>query len=155
MPDEPQLTEPLELFYSYSHRDVDLRDELETHLSMLKRQKVISGWHDRGILPGEEWGGEIDEHLKTADLILLLVSPNFLASDFITENELQPLLEDAKRDGVTILWVAVSACLYKETEIANYQAANNPDRPLNTLRPAEVNKQLVNICEQIKSALDS
>jgi hypothetical protein len=57
---------PVEIFYSYSHKDEVLRDELEKHLSILKRQGVISGWHDRRIAAGSEWAGEIDEHLESA-----------------------------------------------------------------------------------------
>ncbi len=68
----PGPSQPIELFYSYSHRDETLRDELEKHLSLLKRQGVISAWHDRKILAGEEWKGEIDEHLDTADVIRFL-----------------------------------------------------------------------------------
>src|SRR3712207_4980803 len=93
MSKEPQPTEALELFYSYSHKDEDLRDELETHLSKLKRQKVISEWHDRGIAAGQEWGGEIDQHLKTADIILLLVSSDFLASNYCYDVELTLAME--------------------------------------------------------------
>ena len=65
---------PIEVFYSYSHKDEELRDELEKHLSILKRQGVIAGWHDRRIGAGRDWAGEIDTHLNAADVILLLIS---------------------------------------------------------------------------------
>src|SRR4051794_35120749 len=73
---------PLSLFYSYSSKDGALRDELETHLSLLMRQGVIRGWHDRRVEAGTEWERQIDEHLEAADVILLLVSADFLASDY-------------------------------------------------------------------------
>jgi putative transposase len=63
---------------SYSHKDETLRDKLETHLSLLKRQGYIASWHDRKIVAGQEWADEIDENFKTADIILLLVSANFI-----------------------------------------------------------------------------
>src|SRR5206468_1074670 len=78
---------PLELFFSYSHHDEALRDELEVHLSALKREGLIRPWHDRKIGPGKEWAGQIDERLKTADVILLLVSPHFVASDYCWDVE--------------------------------------------------------------------
>lgn len=63
------------LFFSYSHKDEALRDELETHLSMLKRQGIIETWHDRRIGAGKELSKEIDKNLEESDVILLLVSP--------------------------------------------------------------------------------
>jgi hypothetical protein len=77
MPDQP-----VNLYMSYSHRDEVLRDELAKHLSILRRQGVISDWHDRRIEPGAEWKAEIDRHLDSAQIILLLISSDFLASDY-------------------------------------------------------------------------
>ena len=70
------------LFFSYSHKDEALRDQLETQLAMLKRQGVIETWHDRRIGAGEEVHARISEHVEDDDIILLLVSPDFLASDY-------------------------------------------------------------------------
>lgn len=83
----------VEIFYSYSHRDEKLRDELEKHLSILRRQGVISGWHDRRIAPGSDWAGEIDEHLESAQVILLLISSDFLASDYCYDKEMMRAME--------------------------------------------------------------
>jgi hypothetical protein len=80
--------QPIEVFFSYSREDKPLRDKLEIHLSSLKRQDVISSWHDRQIVAGSEWEEEIDHHMRTADIILLLVSPNFVASKYCYEIEL-------------------------------------------------------------------
>jgi CHASE2 domain-containing sensor protein len=81
------------LVYSYSHRDDSLREELETHLALLKRQGVIAPWSDRKILAGEDWAGRIDERFKAADIILLLVSADFLRSNYCYEIEMQNALE--------------------------------------------------------------
>ena len=78
---------PIEVFCAYSHKDEDLRDELEKHLSTLKRSGIISVWHDRRISGGTEWEGEIDDHLNKADMILLLVSADFIASDYCYEKK--------------------------------------------------------------------
>src|SRR5690348_2719949 len=71
----------VKLFYSYSHKDEELRKELEKHLSILRRKGVIAEWHDRKIEAGVEWRTAIDDNLNNADVILLLISPDFLASD--------------------------------------------------------------------------
>ncbi|HWS87418.1 MAG TPA: tetratricopeptide repeat protein [Pyrinomonadaceae bacterium] len=132
MPDEPQLTEPLELFYSYSHRDEDLRDKLETHLSMLKRQKVINQWHDRGILAGEEWGGEIDEHLKAADIILLLVSADFLASDYCYDIELKLAMERHEKSEARVVPIILRPCDWSGAPFGKLQALPKNAKPVTT-----------------------
>ena len=68
---------PKKLFYSYSHRDEPLREQLEAHLTLLKREGFILDWHDRKIQAGTEWQRAIDENLNLADIILFLVSPFF------------------------------------------------------------------------------
>ena len=77
------------LFYSYSHIDERYRQKLEAHLSTLKRQGLISEWHDRQITPGSEWNKEIEKQLETARIILLLVSADFIHSEFCSSVELK------------------------------------------------------------------
>ncbi|MEA5447894.1 toll/interleukin-1 receptor domain-containing protein [Leptolyngbya sp. CCNP1308] len=83
----------LEVFFSYSHRDEDLRDELEKHLSNLKHQGFISAWHDRRIDAGLDWAQITDERLAAADVILLLISADFLSSDYCYGIEMKKALE--------------------------------------------------------------
>jgi len=83
----------IELFYSYAQEDEPLRAELEKHLSLLKRQGDISGWHNRDISAGKEWEQEIDAHLNRARIILLLVSPDFMASDYCYDIEVKRAME--------------------------------------------------------------
>lgn len=73
------------VFFSYTHHDESMRDELEIHLAMLKRQGLIEAWHDRRIGAGNEIDHTINVHLESANIILLLVSPHFLASDYCLE----------------------------------------------------------------------
>jgi hypothetical protein len=80
---------PIEIFISYSHKDEALREQLGTHLSLLRREGVIDEWHDRRIDAGQEWAGEIDAHLNSAAVILLLVSADFLASDYCYNLEMK------------------------------------------------------------------
>jgi internalin A len=94
----PQLmkdsdSKPLRLFYSYSHKDETLRDELETHLKLMQRQGLIETWSDRRITAGQEWKDKIDENLERAEIILLLVSADFIASDYCYDIEMKRALE--------------------------------------------------------------
>lgn len=84
---------PVTVFFSYSHRDEKLRDKLALHLSLLQKQGVIQSWHDRKITAGMEWAQAIDDNLNTADIILLLISDNFLASDYCYDIEMQRAME--------------------------------------------------------------
>jgi hypothetical protein len=80
---------PFSVFISYSHQDRALREELETHLSNLRRQNVITSWYDGNITPGTEWESQIFEHLNTDHIILLLISADFMASDFCYSLEMK------------------------------------------------------------------
>lgn len=141
------------LFISYSHHDKYWFEKLLVHLKPFERNNKIQVWHDKKIRVGEKWREAIEKALQSAKVAVLLVSPSFLFSDFIAEHELPVLLERAKKDGLVIFWIAVSASAYTETEIKDYQAAHNPKEPLDTLDAATLNRQLVKICQQIILAM--
>lgn len=84
---------PLNVFISYAHKDEDLKEELEVHLANLIQQKKINPWQDRALEPGKEWDAEIKAQLETAHIILLLVTPRFMASRYINDNELHRAME--------------------------------------------------------------
>jgi hypothetical protein len=83
---------------------------------------------------------------------VLLVSPHFLASDFIVDHELPPLLEAARKEGLVILWLHLSSCLYDETEIKHYQAVHDVSKPMDSLRSAAQAQVLAGVCRQLKAA---
>src|SRR5579864_5682051 len=91
MPDASK--QPIKLFYCYAREDKALRDQFETHLSGLKRYYHMTNWHDREILAGQNWEEAIDEQLKSADIIFLLISPDFMASDYCYGIEMQHALQ--------------------------------------------------------------
>lgn len=141
-----------QVFISYSHNDKDWLEKLQTVLKPLIRKGVVNIWDDTRIQAGQKWREEIKTALSGAKVAVLLVSPDFLASEFIAEGELPPLLKAAAGEGLTIIWVPVRDSLFTETEIAEYQAAFDPAHPLAGLSPAEVDKTLVEISKKIKAA---
>jgi TIR domain/Phage-integrase repeat unit len=153
----PTNPEPLQLrdhlFISYSHRDKKWLQELQKTLSPLSREGKIKLWADTEIEAGTKWREEISKALATAKVAVLLVTRNFLASDFIAKHELPPLLEAAEKEGLVILWIAVSSSMFKETGIDRYQAVNDPSKPLDRLSPPIQNQEWTRIGEKIKKAV--
>src|SRR5512145_104173 len=122
--------EPLRVFVSYSQKDDTLRGELETHLKLLVRQGIISPWTDRDIVPGEEWRSRIEEQLETADLILLLVSANFLASDFIRNEELKRAIQRPDAGEARVIPILLRPCDWRGTPFAKLQGLPKNVRPI-------------------------
>ena len=88
----PAAVRPITLFYSYAHEDEDLRSRLEVHLAALRRSGLIRDWHDHFIVPGQNWDDEIKRNLQSADLILFLISADFLNSNYIFNVEVKEAL---------------------------------------------------------------
>jgi len=87
------LFTPVEVFYSFADVDAPLLEQLEHHLSVLRREGQITTWHKRQIVAGSDWQMELDQHLNTASLILLLISPAFFASDYCYGVEMQHAMQ--------------------------------------------------------------
>jgi hypothetical protein len=119
-----------ELLFSYSHKDEDLRDELEIHLSALKRQKIISTWHDRRIDAGEEFDEEINENLERADIILLLVSHYFIASDYCYNTEMKRALERHHSGDAIVIPVILSPCDWHDLPFGKLLASSKEGKPI-------------------------
>lgn len=122
--------EPVDLFYSYAHEDEKLRDELDGHLALLRRKGVIRPWHDRGIVPGQQWDQAIDTQLAAADLILLLVSMDFLNSDYIWGKELATAMARAERGDASVVPVLLRAVDIEDAPFAHLQGLPTDLRPV-------------------------
>jgi len=116
------LTAQVELFCSYSHKDKELRAEFESAVAILRRKNWVEIWTDQKIEPGGEWAGEINDHLRTANVIVLLVSNDFINSDFCYTQELKVALERQQRGDAELLPVILRPCDWQEAPFAALQA---------------------------------
>ena len=120
----------IEVFYSYTHADEPLRNALDNHLSLLRRQGVIAGWHDRRITAGTEWAGAIDAHLRRAQIILLLVSADFLASDYCYDVELHQAMARHEAGEARVIPIILRAADWHSALFGRLQALPQDGRPI-------------------------
>ena len=117
----------LSVFISYSDRDEALRAELETHLKLLQRQGLISAWTDRRVIPGEKWGGRIDRHLETAEIVLVLLSEDFIASHYCFDIEMNRALERHEAGEAVVIPIIV-----RDVELRRLHFGHLPSLPQGT-----------------------
>lgn len=122
--------EPVDLFYSYAHEDEPLRDELAGHLKIMERRGVIRPWHDRCLTPGETWDKEIDTQLAKADLVLLLVSADFINSDYIWSHELDVAMKRHARGEASVVPVMLRAVDITDAPFSALQGLPTDLRPV-------------------------
>lgn len=142
------------LFISYSHKNKSWLEKFTPNLKLLENKNLLTVWDDTDIKSGQKWNNEIKKALSNAKAALLLVTPDFLASDFIMNVELPELIKASEERDLKILWVAVIPSLYEETAIADFQSTNNPAKPLANLSPAKAQREIVEICKKVLDALN-
>lgn len=141
-------------FISYSHKDREYLDRLLVHLRPLEKNGSIDVWQDTKIKTGDKWRDEIEKALEEANIAILLVSADFMASDFIVDNELPPLLSMAEVKGTKIVPVILSPCRFsRESSLNRFQAVNIPSEPLSTMKESEREIIYDKVAMDIESAL--
>ena len=143
------------VFISYSHHDDKYLKRLAVHLEPYRRSGAIEIWSDTQIQPGALWRDEVANAIATTKVAILLVSADFLASKFIAEHELPPLLAAAQTEGAVILPVVVGACNYDDSDLAPFQAINAPSRAIARLSPAKRDEEWAKVARLAKQALES
>lgn len=146
-------TGPAAVFYSYSHKDERLRDVLATHLSLLRREGVIREWHDRRITPGDTWQQSIDENIGSADIILLLVSADFIASDYCWGQEVVRAIERHASGAARVIPIIVRPVDWGGAVFGKLQALPENGKPITLW----TNRDLawVNVVKGIRTAVEA
>ena len=138
------------LFISYAHRDEQYRQELEKHLTMLRRQEVIDVWHDRRIGPGEEIDAEISRHLESASIVLLLISVDFLASTYCYDKEMLRALERHSQGRTRVIPVILRPCDWHSAPFAHLKAVPTDGKPL--LQYATLDEGFLEVAQAVRGA---
>jgi len=146
-----QRENPIAILFSYTREDEALRDKIEKHLSTLKRNNRIICWHDRHIHAGNIWSLEIGTHLEVADIILFLVSSDFLASDYCNQVEVKRALERHKRGEVCVIPIILLEVDWHGEEFAKFQALPEDAKPITSW--ANEDAALSSIAKGIKKVI--
>jgi hypothetical protein len=142
------------IFISYSHKDAEWVSRIRVHLAPLIRQHLLEVWDDTRLVAGENWRAKIREAIDSASVAILLVSADFLASEFVASNELPPLLERAAVNGTKILPLIVSPSRFTRIpELAQFQAVNDPREPLIGLSRLGQEQVLDQLAQQVEMVL--
>jgi tetratricopeptide (TPR) repeat protein len=139
---------PVRVFYSYAHEDEELRDELEKHLSLLQRQGIIQPWHDREITAGRDWEGAIDDNLEKAELILLLISSDFLDSDYCYDIEMKRALARHEAGDAWVVPVHLRRVDWKNAPFTHLQALPTDAQPVTAW--ADRDQAFTNVAQGIR-----
>jgi len=159
-PQFPKRVEEVKIFLSYSHKDDELRKELSKHLSLLKRQGIITEWHDRKILAGVEWEEEIDTHLNTSQVILLLISSDFIASDYCYGIEMMRAMERHENGEARVIPIILRAVDWRVSPFSKLQTLPRDGKPVTSWKNydeafANVTEGIRLACREIKGSLVS
>jgi hypothetical protein len=143
------------VFFSYSHSDTEYLDRMLIHLRPVERSGAINLWSDRKIRAGDRWREEIRRAVKEARVAVLLISADFLASEFIATNELPPLLAAAEVEGARIIPIIIKPSRFiRDNSLARFQALNDPKIPIIRMGEAEREELYAKLAEVIESEID-
>ena len=142
----------INVFYSYAQEDTALAQELDKHLAAMKRSGQIIGWHNRDIQAGAEWKQEIDEHLNTAQIILLLISADFLASEYCYSIEMMRAMERNRLGESRVIPIILRSVDIKGTPFSGLTVLPSNERPV-TLWP-DRDEAFVNVAQGIRKVVE-
>jgi TIR domain len=142
----------IEIFISYSHKDDKLREELNIHLANLKRQRKIVAWHDREIEAGEEWDVKIKSNLESARIILLLISPDFMASDYCYDLEMRRAIQRHQNGTARVIPIILRPTDWTETPFSKLQVLPKDKDPIT--RWADRDAAFVHVVQEIRQAVE-
>ena len=143
---------PIEIFCCYAHEDRQFLHELQIHLRMLQRQGLIGIWHDRDISAGTEWEQEISKHLNEAHIILLLISPAFMASDFCYGIEMKRALERHERGEARVIPVILRPVYWQKAPFSKLQPLPTNEKPITKWQNRD--DAFFDVAEGIRKAID-
>lgn len=143
---------PKNIFISYSHQDEKFKDQLIVHLSSLKRRGVIKEWHDRELIAGQEWDGTIKQELIDSDIILLLISADFLASNYCYDVEIKKAMELHEQGNAIVIPIILRPCDWKEMPFSKIQGLPKDAKPISTWQ--DVDEAYLNIIDGIKNSIN-
>ena len=146
------MSNAVKVFFSYSHKDEALRDDLATHLSLMKRRGVIEAWHDREITAGSEWANAIDDNLNAADIILLLVSANFLASDYCYDIEMQRAMERHEAKEARVIPIILKPSDWSDAPFGKLQALPKNAKAVTTWQDQD--EAFLNVAQGIRRVVE-
>lgn len=141
------------VFFSYTHKDEALRDELEAHLALMKRQNLIEGWHDRRIQAGDDVDDTIKKELEQADIILLLVSSDFIASNYCYSKEMARAMERHEAGQARVIPVILRSCDWHSAPFGKLLAAPKDGKAVTTWPDRDV--AFTDVAKQVRAAVES
>ena len=127
----------LKIFISYSHRDISYKEILDKHLKLLKKSNLIETWDDREILPGQDWESEIQKKFDNSDIVLVLISPNLLASDYCYSEEMYAAIEKHNEGNLIIIPILLEFCFWETTPFANIQFLPRNGKPISSFKNSD------------------
>ena len=144
---------PAKVFLSYAHTDEALLNELKKHLATLRRQGAISTWQDRDITAGSEWAGKISQELEDADVILLLISPDFIASDYCWDVELTRAMKRHDSGEALVIPVFLRPCDWKGAVFGKLQGLPTDAKPVTSPAWSSHDEAFTIVAAGIRTAL--
>ena len=146
------MPKQIEIFFSYTHADETWQKKIKVFLSTLKRERLIRTWDDRNILAGKEWASEIKAHLDVAPIILLLVSQDFIDSDYCWGIELKEAMKLHRADQACVIPIIIRPCDWKKTPFAKLQALPRDGKPISTW--SNEDEALLDVAEGIRRVVE-